>query len=149
MIYCRMKIDISVSVSNYMEEVLMQTQERTEREINLLDLFWEVLLGWRRIICFGILLAVLIGGMKYYMDIRAYRASQNIDLEEAKSELKKEELEKIEDAKLIKSRINEYERYQQKSALMQIDPYEKHMLELQYYVKSDYIINYTKDRERN
>ena len=69
-----MKIDISVSVSNYMEEVLMQTQERTEREINLLDLFWEVLLGWRRIICFGILLAVLIGGMKYYMDIRAYRA---------------------------------------------------------------------------
>ena len=149
MIYCRMKIDISVSVSNYMEEVLMQTQERTEREINLLDLFWEVLLGWRRIICFGILLAVLIGGMKYYMDIRAYRASQNIDLEEAKSELKIEELEKIEYAKLIKSRINEYERYQQKSALMQIDPYEKHMLELQYYVKSDYIINYTKDRERD
>lgn len=149
MIYCRMKVDLSVSVSNYMEEILMQTHERTEREINLLDLFWEVLLGWRRIICFGILFAVLIGGMKYFMDIRSYRASQNIDLEEAKSELKKEELEKIEDAKLIKSRINEYERYQQKSALMQIDPYEKNVLELQYYVKSDYIINYTKDRERD
>lgn len=149
MIYCRLKVESSAKVSNNMEEVLMQTQERTEREINLLDLFWEVLLGWRRIICFGILFAVLIGGMKYFMDIRSYRASQNIDLEEEKSELKKEEIKKIEDARLIKSRINEYERYQQKSALMQIDPYKKHVLELQYYVKSDYIINYTKDHERD
>lgn len=149
MIYCRLKAELSVKVSNNMEEVLMQTQERMEREINLIEIFWEVLLGWRRIICFGILFAVLISGMRYFMDIRSYRASLNIDLEEAKSELKKKELEKIEDAKLIKSRIEEYEKYQQKSALMQIDPYEKHVLELQYYVKSDYIINYTKDRERD
>lgn len=127
----------------------MQTQERIEREINLLDLFWKILLGWRRIICFGILFAVLISGMKYYMDVSSYRDLQNIDLEDAKSELEKEELEKIEDARLIKSRINEYEKYQQKSALMQIDPYEKNVLELQYYVKSDYIINYTKDSERD
>lgn len=127
----------------------MKTQEKVECEINIIEIFWDVLLEWRRIICFGILFAVLISGMRYFMDIRSYRASLNIDLEEAKSELKKEELEKIEDAKLIKSRIDEYEKYQQKSALMQIDPYEKHVLELQYYVKSDYIINYTKDSERD
>ena len=132
-----------------MEEVLMGTQDRTEREINLIEIFWNILLGWRQIICFGILFAVLIGGIKNFMDIKAYHTLQNIDLEEAKSELEKDELDKIEDAKLIKSRIDEYERYQQKSALMQIDPYEKHVLELQYYVKSDYIINYTEDRERD
>lgn len=127
----------------------MEIQDRTEREINLLEIFWNILLRWRQIICFGILFSVLIGGMKNFMDISSYHTLKNIDLEEAKSKLEKEELEKIEDAKLIKSRIIEYEKYQQKSALMQIDPYEKHMLELQYYVKSDYIINYTKDRERD
>lgn len=132
-----------------MEEVIMEIQDRTEREINLLEIFWNILLRWRQIICFGILFSVLIGGMKNFMDISSYHTLKNIDLEEAKSKLEKEELEKIEDAKLIKSRIIEYEKYQQKSALMQIDPYEKHMLELQYYVKSDYIINYTKDRERD
>ena len=32
----------------------METQERTEREIDLIELFWKVLLGWRQIICIGI-----------------------------------------------------------------------------------------------
>ncbi|MCI8858077.1 MAG: hypothetical protein HFI71_00880 [Lachnospiraceae bacterium] len=122
---------------------------QTEREINLIEIFWHILLGWRQIICFGILFALLIGGMKYSMNIKAYQASQNIDIEKAKIELGKEEQKKLADAIDIQKRIDEYVNYQNTSALMQIDPYEKHVLELQYYIKSDYIINYTKDSERD
>ena len=127
----------------------METQERVEREINLAELFWNVLLGWRQIICFGVVFAVLLGGMKFVMNVRSSQSLQDINVEEAKEELEEEELNKIEDAKQMQIRIDDYEKYMEKSPLMQINPYQKPVQELQYYVKSDYIINYTKDRERD
>ena len=127
----------------------MNTQERAEREISLSDLFWSILLGWRKIICFGILFAVLLCGMRYFLDVRSYRASQNIDAEAMEDDLKKEEKEQLSDAVSLQERIDNYEKYQEKSAIMQIDPYAKPVLELQYHVQSDYIINYTKDSERD
>lgn len=127
----------------------METQERVEREINLVELFWNVLLGWRQIICLGIVFAVLLGGMKYAMNVRSSQSLQDINVEEAKEELKEEELDKIEEAKQMQVRIDDYEKYMEKSPLMQMDPYEKPVLDLQYYVKSEYIINYTKDSERD
>lgn len=127
----------------------MNTQERVEREINLIDLFWSILLGWRRIICFGILFAILLCGLKYFLDIRNYRAVQNIDVEAVKEELEEEELKQISDAVKLQERIDNYEKYQEKSAMMQIDPYAKPVLELQYRIQSDYVINYTKDSERD
>lgn len=127
----------------------MDTQERVEREINLMELFWNVLLGWRQIICLGVVFAVLLGGMKYVMNVRSSQSLQDINVDEAKEELEEEELDKIEDAKQIQIRIDDYEKYMKKSAIMQMNPYQKPVLELQYYVKSDYIINYTKDRERD
>lgn len=127
----------------------METQERVEREINLMELFWNILLGWRQIICLGIVFAVLLVGMKYVMNVRSSQSLQDINVEEAKEGLEEEELDKIEEAKQMQVRIDDYEKYMEKSPLMQMDPYEKPVLELQYYVKSDYIINYTKDSERD
>lgn len=127
----------------------METQERVEREINLAELFWNVLLGWRQIICLGVVFAVLLGGMKFAMNVRSSQSLQDINVEEEKEELEEEELNKIEDAKQMQIRIDDYEKYMEKSPLMQINPYQKPVQELQYYVKSDYIINYTKDRERD
>ena len=48
----------------------MEVQERVDREINLVELFWQFLLSWRQIICFGIIFAVLLGGLKYVRDVR-------------------------------------------------------------------------------
>ena len=127
----------------------METRERPEREVDLIELFWNILLGWRKIVCFGILFALLLGGMKYFMSVRSYRALQNINIEQAKGELKKEELEKLEDAKEMQTRVDDYEKYMETSVLMQIDPYAKPVVQLQYYVESDYIINYTKDSKRD
>lgn len=127
----------------------MEAQERVEREINLMELFWNILLGWRQIVCLCIVFAVLLGGMKCVMNIRSNQALKDIDVEEAKSNLEEEELDKIEEAKRMQVRIDDYENYIDKSPLMQINPYEKPVLELQYYVRSDYIINYTKDSKRD
>lgn len=127
----------------------MEIQERVEREINLKELFWGLLLGWRQLICYGIIFAVLLCGMRYLLDVRSFRASQSFDIEKAKEDLEREELEKVENAVEIKNQISGYENYQNKSALMQMDPYEKQIIKLEYYVKSDYIINYTEDSLRD
>lgn len=127
----------------------MGTKERATREINLANLFWEILLSWRKCICFGVLFAIVLSGMKYFMDVRSYHASQNIDVEKEKSNLEQEEMEQLSDAVALQGRVDEYEKYQEKSALMQLDPYAKPVLELQFYIQSDYIVNYTNDHERD
>lgn len=127
----------------------MGTQEKGEREINLLDLFWKILLNWRKLICFGILFAVLVSGMRYFLDVRAYQAFKSIDVEKIKEDMEPEELKKLADAVSLQRRIDDFNSYLEKSAIMKMDPYAKPMLELQYYVQSDYIINYTKDKEHD
>lgn len=127
----------------------METQERVEREINLVELFWSLLLGWRQIIGLGIIFALLLGGMKYFMNVRSYKAAQNMDMEQLKEDMEEEDLEKLADAEQMQIRIDDYEKYMEKSALMKINPYEKPVLEIQYYVESDYVINYTKDSKRD
>ena len=132
-----------------MEEMKMESQQRMEREISLTELFWNILLGWRSIICLSVIFAILATGFGYYRAVRAYNASQNIDLEKEKEKLDKDDRNKLERAVHIQTRLDEYETYRDNAPLMQLDPYEKPVLELQYYVESDYIVNYTKDRERD
>lgn len=133
-----------------MEEILfMETQESMEREINLMELFWELLLGWRKIICFAVIFAILLGGVKYGKDMIAYRSHQNIDVEKIESNLTTEEQQQLQKAKSLMNRLKNYIDYQKNSVLIQMNPYEKPILELQYYIKSDYIMNYTKDNQRD
>ena len=127
----------------------MGTQEKMEREINLQELFWNILLGWRSIICFGLIFALLLGGVKYAKDIRSYRAAQNVKVEQKEQELTEEEKQQIVDAGKLMARINEYEKYMNTSKLMEIDPYEKNIVTLRYRIKSDYTFNYTKDNQKD
>lgn len=126
-----------------MEDILMETQEKMEREINLMELLWNILFSWRQIFCFAVCFAILISGLKYVMDIRNYRTSQNNEAEG--SELTAEEQAQVEDAKIMMERIANYQKYLNESVLMQIDPYAKPVVDLQYYVESDYTYNYTQD----
>lgn len=121
----------------------MQMQERENREIDLLELFWKILFSWRQVICFGVIFAILFGGMKYVKDIRAYQVIQNDDVEE--SELSEDEMLQVSEAINLKRRMHEYENYLESSALMNTNLYEKPVVELQYYIDSDYTFNYTKE----
>ncbi|NBH14814.1 hypothetical protein D3Z36_11680 [Lachnospiraceae bacterium] len=127
----------------------MEIHERVDREINLLEIFWNILLSWRRIVCFGVFFAILISGMRYFLDTRAYRTLQNINIEEEKEELEDKEIEQLSNSIDLQKRIDEYENYLDKSTLMQIDPYKKPVVEQQYFIQSDYTINYTKDSQRD
>lgn len=121
----------------------MGTQEKMEREINLMELFWNILFSWRQILCSAVCFAILIGGIKYIRDTRNYKTSQNIQAEEIS--LTAEEQAQVEDAKEMITRIENYEQYLNESALMQLNPYAKPVIDLQYYVESDYTYNYTQD----
>ena len=127
----------------------MRTQEKTEREINLTDLFWKILFNWRKIICFSMITALLICGLKYILDNKTYLAAQDINMEQGTIVLTAEEQEQIEDGIIMIERIENYEKYLNESALMQIDPYKKPVVELQYYIESDYTYNYTQDNKND
>ena len=127
----------------------METQEKMEREVSLIELFWNIIFGWRQIISFGIIFAVLLCGMKYFLDMRGNQSDQNMSAEELEEELPEDEMEQVTNARNIKARAEEYEKYLETSALMQIDPYAKRVLELQYYVDSAYTFNYTQETRYN
>lgn len=127
----------------------MEVQEKMEREVSLKELFWNILFGWRKLICVGVVFAILLCGMKYFMDLRSDRSEGTIDVEQLEKELSEDELQQVIQAKNLKARIEEYETYLETSALMQLDPYKRQVLELQYYVETDYTFNYTQDTERD
>lgn len=124
----------------------MGTWEKEEREINFINLFWDILFSWRKLVCLSILVAILFCGIKYIFDIRTFRISQNADVQ-TEIPLTAEEQEQLEDARIMMERIENYQKYLDESVLMQIDPYKKPVIELQYYVKSDYTYNYTEDNQ--
>lgn len=124
----------------------METQERTEREISLNEIFWKILLGWRQVICLALVCAVLLGGFKYVKDLRAYQAVKNtVSMEEAEKQLTEDEKEKVITAQELQKRIGEYDSYMETAAIMQVNPYAEEVVQLQYYVKSDYVFNFTQD----
>lgn len=126
----------------------MEMQERGEREINLMGLIWQIIFGWRQIICFGIIFAILISGAKYFKDIQGYKKEQS-SVGQEEIDLSDEEMKQVLEARNLMSRIEEYEGYLETSALMQINPYEKPLVELQYYIDSDYTFNYTQENEND
>lgn len=127
----------------------MELQKKIDREISLSELFWNIIFGWRQLICCGVILALLFGGLKYIKDKKDYVAILNSNGNQVKVELTDEEEEQVENARELMERIDDYEKYLSSSVYMQIDSQEEPVMELQYYVKSDYVINYTKDRQRD
>ncbi len=127
----------------------METKQKIDREINVMELVWNILFCWRQIICFGVIFAIGVSCIKYVHDNRTYQIAQNSKSGQNDSPLTLEEEEQIEDAKRMMMRIENYQGYLDESALMQINPYEKPIIELQYYVKSDYTYNYTKDNQND
>lgn len=112
-----------------MEGKLMGTQEKMEREINLLELFWRILFSWRQIICLGVIFAIIFGGIKYALDLRVYRSNMDVTIESVEEKLTDEELEDVTRAKELRERIDTYQDYLNTSIVMQINPYEKTIVE--------------------
>lgn len=122
--------------------------ENQVREISLRHLFWKVMLGWKLWIVCAVLFAILLPGVKYAKDTRAYKAAQQPQ-DNQEVTFTKEEQQQIDDVKSLHVLMDKNSTYMQESLLMNIDPYQEHMLELKYYIDSDYTYNYFKDNKQD
>ncbi len=109
-----------------------------DQVIYLKDLLFSVLYRWKHILIFGLILAVLLGGLK---GVSTYRSAQ---VGETGSEAPiTEDVEKdSQQSKLeiLQASYAYQEAYLQESILMQIDPYDFYRASLSVYVSNDYQI---------
>lgn len=106
-------------------------------------------MGWKLWIVCAVLFAILLPGVKYAKDARAYKAAQQPQQDEAQTVTFTKTEQQIDDVKSLQVLLDKNSLYMQESLLMNIDPYQEHVLELKYYIDSDYTYNYAKDNKQN
>lgn len=129
----------------------MQTQRESLKEnveLNLADIFWKVLMQWRPIIVFSILVALAVSGIKYYKDTATYKTAVQAateqktkktsytekDIEKLQDKLSDTELNAVENAVFNQRKILTDQKYLDSSILMQIDSQNKHVVCIDYYI---------------
>ncbi len=109
--------------------------ENQVREISLRHLFWKVMLGWKLWIVCALLFAILLPGVKYAKNAQAYKAVQQPQEDVTQTvTFTKTEQQQIDDVKSLQVLLDKNSQYMQESLLMNIDPYQEHVLELKYYL---------------
>lgn len=131
----------------------MQTQRESLKEnveLNLADIFWKVLMQWRPIIVFSILVALAVSGIKYYKDTATYKTAVQAtteqktektsysekDIKKLQDKLSDTELNAVETAVFNQRKILTDQKYLNSSILMQIDSQNKHVVCIDYYISS-------------
>lgn len=77
--------------------------ENQVREISLRQLFWKVMMGWKLWILCAVLFAILLPGVKYAKDVRAYHVALQPKDEKQEPEvvLTDDEQQQIDDVKSL------------------------------------------------
>lgn len=142
-----------------------QFQIDDEREINIKDLFFKILLKWRSILVCMLVFAILAGGFSYIRssnDIKKNQALLDEKLQSQSEQGKRETAKKREEAaadelsatEIINVRhvagvVTEYQqmydiqkKYNDDSVYMKLDATEVHTVTLQYYVDNYFQIEY-------
>lgn len=122
----------------------MENKGGLEREISIGEIVWSLLFGWRKIVCLALVFGLLFGGFRYVRDIRAYRFAQESE-SIPEDQLTSVELEEVNNIRNLQKQLEGDREYLEHSALMQMDPYSVPILELQFGIKSDYVMNYNED----
>ncbi len=119
-------------------------EKTQEQELSLVNLFWKVLFGWRRLIVMGVVFAVVVSGLQYVREQAAWKL-QSDSSETEDIELSQEEQIKVDDILALRKRMEEARSYQKNSIWMNLDAYNENVLTLRYYVDSDYTFNYVEE----
>lgn len=125
---------------------------RIEKEISLSGLLWKIVYSWRFLIGCAMIFAIILGGAKYIKDVREVAVSnsqETLSNDDMKAGLSEADRERLEEAENIQIQIDEKENYQKNSILMNLNPYEKHVVVMQYYVDTDYTVNMNSDFKLN
>ena len=112
----------------------MRVNKEYEVEISLKDLLFEILYHWRSCLLAAVILAILLGGARYALNLREINA---YSLEETSESLESTNAANYqESADLYTRLLRGYENYRNRSILMQADPYQIWTVNAVYYIKS-------------
>lgn len=114
------------------------------RGINVKQVIWKIILGWKWLLVAAVAVAVVLTGTKYMMDSKNYENSQN-----ATSNLNSAQIKSLNNILAQYDRLNYFEKYYEDSLLVKIDAKQYDLLEIQYYVNSDYTMNFNEDIEKD
>lgn len=117
----------------------MEKKQKLEIDIELKDLFWEVIRNWRVVVCCMLIGGILLGAFSYVQSYNAANAEPIVIVpaktaEEVMDELNIDELEEVIAAVQLKAQIDAKSQYISESVLMQINPFAKNSVSLEYIV---------------
>ena len=117
------------------------------REMNLSELMWKIIRGWRVLLVFMVVFAVLLSGYKYSKDCKTDSSATEVkvsvdDLMEQLTEKDKRNLDLVSELEKMRDM---QKKYRDESILMNLDAYQKNVVTIEFYVDTHYIYNYTKD----
>lgn len=126
----------------------LENKEMREREINLLDLFVEILLHWRGIVMFALAGAILAGVFGYVRSQRAIGYQDNIqnnlqnnlqeeDIVSLVEQLSEEQLANISTVLRYKDFYKDKLYYYENSLLMQFDPFHIQQVDITFMVRTE------------
>ena len=108
---------------------------KSEIDINIKDLLWEMVRRWRVLIVTGIVFAVLLAGYQYQSDMKASNiVTVKKTQEEIESQMGDQDFDDVLGAVALKNQMDQKSDYIANSTLMQINPYAEDAVFMEYYV---------------
>lgn len=127
---------------------MSKSLKKPEREVSVSSLLWYIASKWRNIIICMLIFAVLFVGFKMFSSMQQETADVGAT-ETEKNILTRYQEKEIESAWIIEKQIEDKENYCDNSMLMKIDPYNKNLVTLQFYVDALHTINLSQDITRD
>lgn len=121
---------------------------KVEKELDLADLFWRIMAKWKLLVIFGIIGAVLFGGLSYRSSVNAYNTQLEMINSTDKPEsltFTDEELAQIREAESLQSSIARLSDYMEHSIYYNMDFSKTLRIVLDFYVDAGYSFNYTEE----
>ncbi len=135
-----------------MNNNLYNLNQSDQDVVSLFDLVIQIFKHWRSIIITTIIFAVLLSGFKYMKDFKTIantNVQNEVSLEELQKNMTEEEQSNLSQAQIVQRQLEQKKKYQSESVIMNIEPYEKSIMTLQYYVDTNYTYNLTSDNKKD
>lgn len=123
--------------------MIMEVDMGAEREIDLLDLFWEIILRWKAILLCALIGAVLAAGGKYYSDLNNWKnqesdttvTAEDIQMQMDALNLTENEIAEVQELANLNERILQAQDYYNQSERMELSADNLSVHQMRYYVK--------------
>ncbi len=114
-----------------------------EREINLLNILWNMAEQWKPLLLVSLLCASFLMSVMYVRDLRSYQgalavSNSETDVDIIRKELTEEELSDVEYAVSINENLIEMQDYLKDSIWLNLDANAVSVIRSQYYISSDF-----------